>query len=355
MGTQLPLAERGQDGRHLHGCPLCEAMCGLEVHVEGGRVTRIRGNRDDAWSRGHIAGPAPRSRERLVARARRGHLRHRRDPDPGPGTRARRRAAGRRLRPNRAVQSGVRQPCQLAGRRGEHPHRTLRHTGRRDVPAPGGLDPDHRDAARAGGRRSRFRALAHPGARREGGPGPGARVLPDRGDRHTGRRPDQGADHGRGQSRAVHPWRAPPRRGITRPRSDDLGGHLPQRDHQTRRRHPARPVSVGAAPSRRSAAGLRDQQLRELLAAGLLPRGSRPARRVGDPHPPHRAVHRHPCRGRRCRGDRRRVLRLHGLHPRPRRCRAARAIRRWRTGTDAGPDPAHRPVRRPGTARTRTA
>lgn len=54
MGSQLPLAERGQDGRHLHGCPLCEAMCGLEVHVEGGRVTRIRGNRDDAWSRGHI-------------------------------------------------------------------------------------------------------------------------------------------------------------------------------------------------------------------------------------------------------------------------------------------------------------
>ncbi len=29
-------------------------MCGLEIHVDGGRVTTIRGNRDDVWSRGHI-------------------------------------------------------------------------------------------------------------------------------------------------------------------------------------------------------------------------------------------------------------------------------------------------------------
>ncbi|WP_082459785.1 MULTISPECIES: molybdopterin-dependent oxidoreductase [unclassified Mycobacterium] len=44
----------GEDGRHLRTCPLCEAMCGLEIHVDGGRVTGIRGNRDDVWSRGHI-------------------------------------------------------------------------------------------------------------------------------------------------------------------------------------------------------------------------------------------------------------------------------------------------------------
>ncbi|HEY2504121.1 MAG TPA: molybdopterin-dependent oxidoreductase [Mycobacterium sp.] len=44
----------GNDGRHLRTCPLCEAMCGLEIHVEGGRVANIRGNRDDVWSRGHI-------------------------------------------------------------------------------------------------------------------------------------------------------------------------------------------------------------------------------------------------------------------------------------------------------------
>jgi anaerobic selenocysteine-containing dehydrogenase len=53
-GLDKPLAATGADGRHLYTCPLCEAMCGLEIHVEGGRVAAIRGNRDDTWSRGHI-------------------------------------------------------------------------------------------------------------------------------------------------------------------------------------------------------------------------------------------------------------------------------------------------------------
>ena len=44
----------GEDGRHLRTCPLCEAMCGLEIQVDDGKVTSIRGNRDDVWSRGHI-------------------------------------------------------------------------------------------------------------------------------------------------------------------------------------------------------------------------------------------------------------------------------------------------------------
>src|SRR3954468_16619172 len=48
------LAGVGEDGRHLYTCPLCEAMCGLEIHVEDGRVASIRGNRDDTWSHGHI-------------------------------------------------------------------------------------------------------------------------------------------------------------------------------------------------------------------------------------------------------------------------------------------------------------
>jgi len=51
---ELPLAPVGQDGRHLYTCPLCEAMCGLEIEVEQGRVAHIRPNRDDEWSRGHI-------------------------------------------------------------------------------------------------------------------------------------------------------------------------------------------------------------------------------------------------------------------------------------------------------------
>jgi anaerobic selenocysteine-containing dehydrogenase len=53
-GLTKSLAGIGEDGRHLYTCPLCEAMCGLEIHVDGGRVAGIRGNRDDTWSRGHI-------------------------------------------------------------------------------------------------------------------------------------------------------------------------------------------------------------------------------------------------------------------------------------------------------------
>lgn len=48
------LAGVGEDGLHLYTCPLCEAMCGLEISVKDGRVAGIRPNKDDTWSRGHI-------------------------------------------------------------------------------------------------------------------------------------------------------------------------------------------------------------------------------------------------------------------------------------------------------------
>jgi len=47
-------AATGEDGRHLYTCPLCEAMCGLEIEVADGRIAGIRGNPDDTWSRGHL-------------------------------------------------------------------------------------------------------------------------------------------------------------------------------------------------------------------------------------------------------------------------------------------------------------
>jgi anaerobic selenocysteine-containing dehydrogenase len=53
-GVSLPLAPVGADGRHLYTCPLCEAMCGLEIQVDEGRIAGIRGNRDDVWSHGHL-------------------------------------------------------------------------------------------------------------------------------------------------------------------------------------------------------------------------------------------------------------------------------------------------------------
>ncbi len=35
-------------------CPLCEATCGLELHVEGGEVALVRGDRDDVFSHGYL-------------------------------------------------------------------------------------------------------------------------------------------------------------------------------------------------------------------------------------------------------------------------------------------------------------
>ena len=39
---------------HYRACHLCEAICGLEIRVEDGRVTDIRGDRDDPLSHGYL-------------------------------------------------------------------------------------------------------------------------------------------------------------------------------------------------------------------------------------------------------------------------------------------------------------
>ena len=39
---------------HRRTCPLCEAMCGLDITVADGQVTSIRGSKDDVWSKGYI-------------------------------------------------------------------------------------------------------------------------------------------------------------------------------------------------------------------------------------------------------------------------------------------------------------
>ena len=40
--------------KHFRSCSLCEAMCGIVVETNDGRVTSIRGDADDTFSRGHI-------------------------------------------------------------------------------------------------------------------------------------------------------------------------------------------------------------------------------------------------------------------------------------------------------------
>jgi len=39
---------------HFRACNLCEAMCGVRIEVAGGRVTSIRGDEEDPFSKGHI-------------------------------------------------------------------------------------------------------------------------------------------------------------------------------------------------------------------------------------------------------------------------------------------------------------
>ena len=39
---------------HFRTCNLCEAMCGIAIELEGGRIVAIRGDKDDPFSRGHI-------------------------------------------------------------------------------------------------------------------------------------------------------------------------------------------------------------------------------------------------------------------------------------------------------------
>jgi anaerobic selenocysteine-containing dehydrogenase len=58
LPSRLRLADQpvppGFTGTRLTACNLCEAICGLELTLEDGRVTGIRGNPDDPLSRGYI-------------------------------------------------------------------------------------------------------------------------------------------------------------------------------------------------------------------------------------------------------------------------------------------------------------
>ena len=43
-----------RDGKHFRACNLCEAICGLEITVENGAITDLRGDPLDPFSHGHI-------------------------------------------------------------------------------------------------------------------------------------------------------------------------------------------------------------------------------------------------------------------------------------------------------------
>src|SRR5579859_8056631 len=46
-------------------CNVCEAMCGLAMTVEDGRITGVRADKEDVFSRGHICPKGPAMREVL--------------------------------------------------------------------------------------------------------------------------------------------------------------------------------------------------------------------------------------------------------------------------------------------------
>ena len=50
----------GEDGEHITYCRICEALCGMVATVKDGRITKIRPDRDNPHSKGHICvkGPA---------------------------------------------------------------------------------------------------------------------------------------------------------------------------------------------------------------------------------------------------------------------------------------------------------
>src|SRR5690242_13329233 len=39
---------------HYRTCNLCEAMCGLRIELDAGRIASIRGDASDPFSRGHL-------------------------------------------------------------------------------------------------------------------------------------------------------------------------------------------------------------------------------------------------------------------------------------------------------------
>jgi len=57
MTTPTGLSEEGASTAgqtHYRTCHLCEAMCGVALQVQGGRVVSVRGDKDDPLSRGYI-------------------------------------------------------------------------------------------------------------------------------------------------------------------------------------------------------------------------------------------------------------------------------------------------------------
>jgi len=52
--TDRSAADKPSTETHIRTCPLCEATCGLEITLKDSAITRIRGDREDVFSKGFI-------------------------------------------------------------------------------------------------------------------------------------------------------------------------------------------------------------------------------------------------------------------------------------------------------------
>ena len=143
------------------------------------------------------------------------HVRRPGRDDPRDRARPLRRAARGRLRPHRHLQPGVRDARVVARRRDQRADGQPRPRRRRDVLEPDRVVARESHAARVR-ERLRVRALEQPRARRARGAGPGADLVPGRGDRHAGAGPDPGADHDRRKPGALRARRREARRRAAR-------------------------------------------------------------------------------------------------------------------------------------------
>lgn len=136
-----------------------------------------------------------------------------------------------------------RDPRDLAGVGGQHPRRALRRRGRRALPAAGHrLALVHRPPPGA----DHHRPVA-PGPRCARGDGPGAALVPGRGDRHAGRRAGQGTRHHRRQPGPLGAGRRTARCRPAAARRHDQHRQLPERDDPPRPRDPPRALAARAA------------------------------------------------------------------------------------------------------------
>jgi len=52
--NRQPVESSMENGTHYRTCHLCEAMCGVAIHVRDGAITSIRGDDNDPLSKGYI-------------------------------------------------------------------------------------------------------------------------------------------------------------------------------------------------------------------------------------------------------------------------------------------------------------